>query len=189
MSRPTMADELGLSKQSILNLIDSLTEKGFLKKDEKTSYLKTTKTWDVVYFSDLAGKESLPPTSKETLPHAGKESLPNNNTLDNNSLFDNKEYSEFNFIKDFNEIRKSNYKLISSVKTNLKNILKSGYTYKEILEALKNAMQDSFHIEKEFNDLTPEFITRSDKFEKYLNYKPIIKKSNSKTGVSSNLTF
>lgn len=91
MSRPTMADEMGLSKQSILNLIDCLIEKGFIKKDEKTSYLKTTRAWDLVYFIDGVGKESLLAKGKESLPQKGKESLPNNNTLNNSSLIDIKE--------------------------------------------------------------------------------------------------
>jgi len=89
MSRPNLANEMGMSKQSILNLIDGLIEKGFLKKDEKTSYLKTTRAWDIVYFFE--GKESLPVTSQKSLPHTGKESLPNNNTFNNNSLIDIKE--------------------------------------------------------------------------------------------------
>jgi hypothetical protein len=96
MSRPIMADEMGLSKQSILNLIDILIDKGFIERDEKTAYLRTTRAWNIVYFSDLGGKESLPLKGKESLPDGGKESLPNINTLDNYSLFDNKESVCFN---------------------------------------------------------------------------------------------
>lgn len=99
MSRPTMAEELGLSKQSILNLISALIEKGFVIKDVDTSFLRTTKKWNVVYFKRKqddfdGGKESLPldnkfdKGSKESLPPVGKQSIPNTNKQDiNNDTF------------------------------------------------------------------------------------------------------
>lgn len=179
MSRPKMAEEMGISKQSILNLIEALIEKGFVKRDDKTAYLKTTRLWDLVYFQDfLAGKESLPPAGKESLPQGGKESLPDNDTLDNTSLFDNKEDAFTFFIKEFNKKRNSKFQCLPQVKTAFRKCLKTHST-KDILRALENAMQEPYHIENTFNDLTPEFITRPDKLEKYLNYVP---KKKEKTG-------
>jgi biotin operon repressor len=172
MSRPNMAEEIGISKQSILNLIEALIEKGFIIKDENTAYLKTSRKWNLVYFQDLlAGKESLPPTGKESLPQAGKESLPDNNNLDNTSLFDNKEDAFTFFIKEFNKKRNSKFQCLPQVKTAFRKCLKT-HSSKDMLRALENAMKEPYHIENEFNDLTPEFITRADKLEKYLNYVP-----------------
>lgn len=92
MSRVKMGEELGLSKQSVLNIIDSLVLKGFLIKDDETSFLRTSRAWNILYFT--TGKESLPPVNnlqdagKESLPTTGKESLPNNNNLDiNNDIY------------------------------------------------------------------------------------------------------
>lgn len=111
MSKINMGFEIGVSKQSVLNLIDNLITKGFLHKDSKTCFLKTTKMWNVVYFTDgkeslpLTGKESLPMVKKvvsigkESLPHDGKESLPNNNNLDNNIDNNKKENDLFNEVK------------------------------------------------------------------------------------------
>lgn len=82
MKRTTMAEELGLTKQSILNLIDALITKGFAIRDDETTFLRTTRKWNVVYFTE--GKETIPDVQK-SLPLNGKESLPNNNSLNNNN--------------------------------------------------------------------------------------------------------
>lgn len=80
------------------------------------------------------------------------------------------------FITQFNQVKGSEYKQITKVKTQFTARIKDGYKLEQVIQALKNAMQDDFHIEKGFNDLTPEFITRAVKFEKYLNYTPVKKK-------------
>lgn len=108
MSRVQMAEELNVTKQTILNLINKLVEKGFLEKDVITTFLKTTKKWNSVYFTngkkslpvpDLDGKEILPLSGKKSLPDDGKESLPYNNTLYNdnidNTLFTEKKISVY----------------------------------------------------------------------------------------------
>ncbi len=94
MSKETMANEIGLSKQSIITLIKKLCELGFLEKQEVTGFVKTTSKWESVYFYTY-GKESLPIVQnsfnfgKESLPINGKESLPNNKI--NNNIEDNKQ--------------------------------------------------------------------------------------------------
>lgn len=87
------------------------------------------------------------------------------------------------FIKEFNEKRKTKYKSISKVKAQFTARIKEGYTIQEIIKALENAMQDKFHSENDFKDLTPEFITRADKLEKYMNYQ---QKEKSKKGQTIN---
>jgi hypothetical protein len=88
MSREKMAEEVGLSKQSVLNIIEKMIGAGFLEKNGQTCYLRTTQKWQEAYFTN--GKESLPtdnkvvPSGKESLPETGKESLPHNNSSDNN---------------------------------------------------------------------------------------------------------
>lgn len=91
MGREKMADELGLTKQSILNIIQSLITKGFIIKDEETSFLKTTRAWNLVYFTE--GKESIP-NDQKSLPKSGKESIPYiNNT--NNKRDSKRVYEDF----------------------------------------------------------------------------------------------
>lgn len=114
-------------------------------------------------------------------------SAPNNNDSNNNSLFKNKEYNvAFDFITAFNKKRNSGFKLTAKCKwlPQFKQLLKDNYTVAEILRALENAMGDQYHIDNEYNHLTPEFITREDKFAKYLNYVPVKKqKEETKTGI------
>ncbi len=73
------------------------------------------------------------------------------------------------FIEAFNLKRKSNFKPIGSVKKKYEARLKEGYTSKQLMMALLTAMKDDFHRENNFKYLTPEFICRSDKLERYLN--------------------
>lgn len=95
MSRETMADDLDLSKQSILNILKGLIARGFVIKHEKTSHLRCTGDFKKMlddhkefgYNQDrfTVGKESLLEESKKfTL--SGKETLPNN-TINNKRTF------------------------------------------------------------------------------------------------------
>lgn len=79
-SRVNLAKDLGLSKQSILNLINSLIDKDFIIKDPETNFLKTSRKWNEVY-RFTTGKDSLPPAN--FLDESGKDSLPNNNIYNN----------------------------------------------------------------------------------------------------------
>ena len=79
-SRQTLGDMLGLSKVSILKIIDTLVGVGLVEMHPETKQLRTTEAW-LREFTD--GKESLPIDSgKESLPmvkkvyQSGKESLP-----------------------------------------------------------------------------------------------------------------
>jgi len=47
--------------------------------------------------------------------------------------------------------------------------LKEGYTKEDIVQAITNASKDPHHIESNYKYLTLEFITRSDKLERFVN--------------------
>jgi len=92
--RENMAEEIGISKQGLLDMIERMVEKGFLVKHPVTKFLKTTSKWDAVYLDEspfTEGKETLPKEKKlggfgkETLPEIGKETLPINSTIVNTS--------------------------------------------------------------------------------------------------------
>jgi hypothetical protein len=93
------------------------------------------------------------------------------------NLFENKEVTGncpenlyVTYIRKFNEIRKTKYSTkVEKVKNQFVARIKQGYTVDLMLEALKNAMLDKFHIDSAFRYLTPEFFTRADKIELYLN--------------------
>ena len=85
MSRNDLADNLGISKQAIIDLVKKLDRSGYVLNE--SGKLKVSDKWsrnftDAQEFSEVAGKETLPPANlygKETLPlsnSSDKESLP-----------------------------------------------------------------------------------------------------------------
>jgi hypothetical protein len=88
MSKETMANDLDLSKQSIINIINKLIEKELVQKSVVTKHLRVTANFyeylnDYKKFTD--GKESLPKESKK-FTSSGTKSLPNNNTNNKNTF-------------------------------------------------------------------------------------------------------
>lgn len=90
MSRESLAEEMGITKQTVLQIIERLEKKKFLIKDPETKYLQTTPEWQQVYFGKenlpikINGKESVPNNGKETLLKDGKETLPKIYKVENN---------------------------------------------------------------------------------------------------------
>lgn len=74
------------------------------------------------------------------------------------------------FIFGINEITSKAFKGNSKVQYQLKARLTEGYTLEQILTATKNCFADPYHKENP-KYLTPEFILRADKLDKYLNVK------------------
>ena len=72
------------------------------------------------------------------------------------------------FIKNFNGYTERNFKVTEKVKSSLIARLKD-YSKEEIIQAIDNAHKDSYHLETNYKYLTPEFILRQDKIEKFLN--------------------
>lgn len=73
------------------------------------------------------------------------------------------------FIKHFNSITGRHFRNVGKVERQYNQRLKDGYTIEQMLTATKNCFSDPFHKQNP-NYLTPEFITRQDKLDKYLNY-------------------
>jgi len=78
--------------------------------------------------------------------------------------------SHSEFIELFNSITERNYKGTSKDKAQFSSRVKDGYTLEDFKKAIKNCLSDPYHKENP-QHLTPEFITRPDKLEKFLNYK------------------
>lgn len=72
------------------------------------------------------------------------------------------------FMVKFNAHANRKFKITEKIKRSLMLRLKD-YDKIQILKAIKNAHLDSYHIETNFKYLTPEFILREDKLEKFLN--------------------
>lgn len=76
-------------------------------------------------------------------------------------------YSEF--ISRFNLLTSKQCRGDSKSEKQFNARLKDGYTLEQITQAVTNCLQDEFHKQNP-HYLTPEFITRVDKLEKYINY-------------------
>jgi hypothetical protein len=72
------------------------------------------------------------------------------------------------FIDGFNGFANRSFRVTEKVKTALRSRLKK-YTKIEIMAAIATAHKDQYHIDTKFKHLTPEFILREDKLEKFLN--------------------
>lgn len=88
MSKETMAKDLDLSKQSVINIINSLIAKELIHKSPATKHLRVTSVFleylnDYKKFTD--GKDSLQIESKK-FTETGTKSLPNNNTNNKNTF-------------------------------------------------------------------------------------------------------
>lgn len=77
-------------------------------------------------------------------------------------------YSFADFISDFNQITKRGFKGDSTSKGKFNARTKDGYTPDKFREAVRNAAADKYLVEHP-EHLTPEYILRPDKIEKYLN--------------------
>lgn len=75
------------------------------------------------------------------------------------------------FIAGFNELTGRNFRGDKKAERQFGARLKDKYTGEDFALAIMNCLQDKFHQENP-HFLTPEFITRQDKLEKYLNWKP-----------------
>jgi hypothetical protein len=89
------------------------------------------------------------------------------------------------FITFFNSIRNTKYQATSKIKQCLKARCKE-YSKEDIIIAIKNAHLDDYHKSTNFKYLTPEFILRTDKIEKFLNAPK--EQSNEPKGYSPQLT-
>lgn len=77
------------------------------------------------------------------------------------------------FITNFNSYTKRNFKVTEKVKSSLIARLKD-YSKEEIIQAIDNAHKDEYHLQTNYKYLTPEFILRQDKIEKFLNAPKIV---------------
>ena len=59
--------------------------------------------------------------------------------------------------------------MLTKVKSQLHARIKDGYTSKDFIKAFDTIKSDPYHIESNYRFLTPEFITREVKLDKWVN--------------------
>ena len=114
MTKDNMALELNCTKQTVLNLIDRMIEKGFIERDQNTKFLRSTEKWGILYIAGKEniplvknnhgkenmsnGKKNIPVHGKKNILDEGKKNIPNKyildiNTNDNNIIEDSIDFS------------------------------------------------------------------------------------------------
>lgn len=74
------------------------------------------------------------------------------------------------FIKMFNDLTGKKCRGNRKIEASFNARIKEGYTGKDFVKAIRNILSDPFHKESGFKYLTPEFITRADKLDRYINF-------------------
>lgn len=97
--------------------------------------------------------------------------VPNNaKNADSDSVSDSDIYNiDYQALLDFvNKTFGRNFKVITDkVKRAYKKLLKDGYKKEDIINAIKNCKDNSYHKENNYQYCTPEFFSRSETIDKY----------------------
>ena len=88
--------------------------------------------------------------------------------LEKKGLEKNKANDYDDFLSRFNSVTGKRCRVVDQkTKGQLRARLKDGFTIEEIIQAAENCAKDDYHVQNP-KYLTPEFITRADKLQKYL---------------------
>jgi len=120
-------------------------------------------------------KEQINDETQETQWVKKKPRKPDSDSV-NDTVIDYNKLIDF-----FNSVTGKNSRTVSKkVKGQINARLSEGYTKDDIAKALENVVKDDYHKETNLKYVTLEFITRSDKLDKYLNVKPTPKSNDDK---------
>ena len=116
------------------------------------------------------GEQSLTnSTSVESVQHRSTNPTDNVNDNVNVNVIKEKIYIDFDLLmKFYNETFGRAIRVIpAKAKKQIADRMKEGYTKEDLKQVLLNAKSDSYHIETKYKYISLEFVTRSDKFERF----------------------
>lgn len=190
----TIVENLRISKSSVLKAISELEKNDLLLVKRRTKNSKQNMVNEYIplmLFDEVEhekGSACGRPPSACDRPGVVREADRKNNSIKNNIEESNinsktrvketrspsfEDKCNF-FIELFNETKgtkekPSRFKLNKKVRSSLKEALDNGYASKDIKKAIENCKKDEYHINTNLKYLTPEFILRPDKLERFLN--------------------
>lgn len=189
----TMAKEaIGIkSYNTYIKTLNELEKFGCIKIIERSKNQYSTNIIAISKF-DKAVDKAL---DKATVKHVTKQSesavqstvqsteqsncsiiIPYTNTQSTNTPQDNLTVDWSKLLEQFNSITGKKIRVLNDkAKRQFKARLKEGYTKTDIVQAIINCFNDSYHRETGHKYLTLEFISRADKMEKYANVNPDFK--------------
>jgi hypothetical protein len=162
------------TKAGIIKRIENLEREGVISRhprcDElRKTYYKFGAKYDLLIFV-YNPKQTDTVSLNERIGTPLYESLGDNIHKEEYPIIDNSFDAKAEFLKEFNRVKCSTQPtrvLGDKAVRQLNVLLKAGYTIEDIGKALENAMKTRNHKESNYVYLTPEFITRADKFNMY----------------------
>ena len=150
------------------------------KKDErsKSGILGNLKKHNLDLYDEVIGNKISLEQAQETAkdrkaPHSGKSTANtavnvNDNVNDNDIKVNNNLTVDWvALLKFFNDVTGRSFKVVSArAKKQIKDRLKEGYSKEDLVTAINNCFNDKYHQDNR-HFLTLEFISRSDKMEKF----------------------
>lgn len=170
-----------LSRKKVLNILLDLENIGFINRNShrKGTHISIC-NYDTYQDSGNYKSHSIETERKQSGNTEGTQRDTNNNVNNGNNENNEKKESppkspkgelslfQARFLQEFNEATGKKMRVLDKkTRGQLKARITEGYTLEEIITATINCKNDPFHVENP-RFLTPEFITRADKLQKYL---------------------
>jgi len=166
-------------KSSVYSFIDELEANGYLTKKQIRNSDGKLSSVEYTFFETPINKEIVPHTDlPETVePLAVNQPQLSTNIINdlNNKYIKGLQEDPIDFdalLVFFNNTTGRKFRSISTkAKKGFNKIISEGYTKKDIRDAIVNCFNSEYH-QQNRQYLTPEFISRMEKFEKYFDSKP-----------------
>ena len=167
---PTMmaCDAVGIKKpQTFIKYFNDLEDWGFIKVVERSKNQYSANIISLISATPKKGEAM----DKAMVKHAaskGQSNSPINKQVNNITI--EQEIDSSKLLSLFNSLLGKQAKVVNAkTKTQIKQRLKEGYTKDDIVNAIRNASKDPFHIESSYKYLTLEFLTKPDKLDRFVN--------------------
>jgi len=167
---PTMmaCDAVGIKKpQTFIKYFNDLEDWGFIKVVERSKNQYSANIISLISATPKKGEAM----DKAMVKHAaskGQSNSPINKQVNNITI--EQEIDSSKLLTLFNSLLGKQAKIVNAkTKTQIKQRLKEGYTKEDIVNAIRNASKDPFHIESNYKYLTLEFLTKPDKLDRFVN--------------------
>jgi uncharacterized phage protein (TIGR02220 family) len=161
-------DAVGIKKpQTFIKYFNDLEDWGFIKVVERSKNQYSANIISLISATPKKGEAM----DKAMVKHAaskGQSNSPINKQVNNITI--EQEIDSSKLLSLFNSLLGKQAKVVNAkTKTQIKQRLKEGYTKDDIVNAIRNASKDPFHIESNYKYLTLEFLTKPDKLDRFVN--------------------
>lgn len=181
-----ISKSINASRRSVISLLNRLSEKNliikYVSKDGNEYQHNPEEKERILNGGEISslGKKIHSSSENNSLFDSEK-TAPNNNTSNNNKI-SNDDIDFDKLLKYLNEKTGKKMRVVNkSCKQSFKARLKDGYKKEDIMNAISNAVKNSYHKENNFQYLTVEFFTRASTLDKYAFISTKIKSTEAKS--------